>query len=70
MLAELFDEEYLREQYNIAEGVYKFNEGMEKGIVKVAVNMLRSGILSKENVADMTGLPIERVNELAAAQGI
>lgn len=81
MLAQLFDEVYLREQYKIsefeagkAEGIAEGKaEGKAEGIAEkaldIASNLLRSGLLSKEHIASMTGLPLETINELAA-QGV
>lgn len=73
MLAQLFDEAYLREQYNISEfeagKVEGIAEGRAKEKINMASNMLRSGLLSKENIAMMTELPIETINKLAA-QGV
>ena len=44
-------------------------EGRAEGILATAANMLRAGIFTKENIALATGLPIEKINELAA-QGV
>lgn len=79
MMSELFDEEYLRNQYNLAERRKNFAEGMQQGMLQgmekgilqssidIAVKLLRSGIMPKEEIASITGLSPEKINELEAA---
>ena len=40
------------------------DRGMEKGKEETAVNLLRSGWLTKEQIAETTELSIQRINEL------
>ncbi|MBP5575193.1 MAG: hypothetical protein J6X67_00295 [Treponema sp.] len=51
-----------------------FEDGMEKGIeqkaVNTATNLLKMNIVSHEQIAEATGLPIEKINELAKAPSV
>jgi predicted transposase YdaD len=38
--------------------------GMEKGMEKAAINLLRSQLLSKEQISEITGLDFEKLKEL------
>jgi hypothetical protein len=38
--------------------------GMEKGMEKAAINLLRSQLLSKEQISEITGLDLEKLKEL------
>lgn len=70
MMEELFDEEFARKQYEISERRYYEEkgkaEGKAEGIAGIVVNMLRSGVFTKENIALATGLSMEQINEIAA----
>lgn len=71
MMSKLFDEEYLRKQYEIAEGRRQFAAGeaigVAKGEAKLALELLRLGLLSKEDIQKASGLSMEKINELAAS---
>ena len=41
--------------------------GVEKGVEGTAKNLLKSGLLTNRQIADVTGLKLKRVNELAKA---
>ncbi|MBP5748953.1 MAG: hypothetical protein J6W63_11390 [Treponema sp.] len=51
-----------------------FEDGMEKGIeqkaIDTATNLLKMNIVSHEQIAEATGLPIEKINELAKAPSV
>jgi predicted transposase/invertase (TIGR01784 family) len=48
------------------EGIEKgVEQGVEKGKVEVAVNMLRMGLLTVEQIAQATGLPDDEVRKLS-----
>lgn len=78
MMSVIFNEEYLRTQYDksrFAEGEAKGRargraEGKAEGKAETASNMLRMGLFSRENIAQATGLSLEKINELAAAMGV
>ncbi|MCI5158050.1 MAG: hypothetical protein D3906_06330 [Candidatus Electrothrix sp. AUS1_2] len=46
----------------IAKGIEK---GVEQGRAEVAVNMLRTGLLPPEQIAQVTGLSLEEIRKLA-----
>lgn len=56
MMEELFDEEFARKQYEISERRYYEEKGKAEGIAGIVVNMLRSGVFTKKNIALATGL--------------
>ena len=78
MLSKLFDEEYQREQYNIAlarqareEGiVYGREEGREESREETALNLLALGSLSIEEIAKVTQLPVEKVMALSLSKAV
>ncbi len=41
--------------------------GVEQGVEGTAKNLLKSGLLTNRRIADVTGLKLKRVNELAKA---
>ncbi len=55
-----------------------FEDGMEKGLkqgieqkaIDTATNLLKMNIVSHEQIAEATGLPIEKINELAKAPSV
>ena len=73
----LFITEYDEERYRAdlkaegrAEGIAEGRaEGIAEKAIDIASNMLRLGLLSKENIALATGLPLETIDQLAA-QGV
>lgn len=42
----------------------KYEEGVEEGIKKVAINLLKLG-LDKEDISKTTGLSLDEINKLA-----
>lgn len=42
----------------------KYEQGLEQGATKTALKMLESGKLSMEEIAEYSGLALERVKEL------
>lgn len=83
MMSELFDEQKARQQYDLSQRNQYFSQGilqgmekgMEKGMAKgkaqnsleIAGKLLRLGILTRQEIADTTGLPLEKINQLAAS---
>lgn len=74
---EAAERKYYREEYQkqLAEEVAKSRveskaegiaEGMVKNAMNNAANLLRMGLLSRENIALATGLSMEQINEIAA----
>lgn len=62
MMYELFDEETMRKQLDKAQRKRDF----ENGKASVALNLLALGTMSREDIAKVTGLPIEKINELSS----
>lgn len=62
MMSELFDEEYQREEYEVA----LRSEIETDRSIRFAMKLLARGRESVEEIAEDSGLPIERVRELAA----
>ncbi len=52
------------EEVGIEEGI---EIGIEQGVEGTAKNLLKSGLLTNRQIADVTGLKLKRVNELAKA---
>jgi predicted transposase/invertase (TIGR01784 family) len=51
------------------EGVAKgIDQGVEKGRIEVAVNMLRMGLLTTDQIAQASGLSVEEIRKLAQAE--
>ena len=70
MMYELFDEETMRRQLDIAKGKREFENGKAEGKaeekISFALNMLEKGKLSIEDIAEYSGLALEKVKELAS----
>ena len=50
----------------IARGIVKgIARGIEQGRAEVAINMLRTGLLPPEQIAQVTGLSLEEIRKLA-----
>ena len=77
MMAQLFDEEVMRKQYDIAsrraereagrlegrsEGI---NVGRMETMISTAQALINMGAMSLENISLATGLPLEKVEELS-----
>ena len=66
MMSELFDEEYLRNQYNLAERRKNFAEGMqqgmlqgmEKGILTTLISLVKKGILTLSQAAEQANMSV------------
>ncbi len=52
------------EEVGIEEGI---EIGIEQGVEGTAKNLLKSGLLTNRQIADVTGLKLKRVSELAKA---
>ena len=69
MMAQLFDEEVMRRQYDIAsrkkEGEEGRLEGKMEGLVSTAQALIKLGSMSLENISMVTGLPLAKVQELS-----
>ena len=51
----------------LAEGIeIGRKDGIEKGKLETAINLLSLGVISKENIAKATGFTIEKIKEIAA----
>jgi predicted transposase/invertase (TIGR01784 family) len=58
----------MKEEYNQEEAqMTALQEGEKKGLEKAARNLLALGTLSVEQIANVTGLSLERVKELSAS---
>ena len=66
----LFDEETMQKQLDIAKGKREFENGKAEGKaeekISLALNMLKKGKLSIEDIAEYSGLALEKVKELAS----
>ena len=62
MMYELFDEETMRKQLDTA----RSRRDVEKTKVEVVLNMLSKGKLSIEEIAEYSGLDLDRIKELAS----
>lgn len=77
MMEELFDEETMRRQLDIARSRRYYEKGLAKGIEKgiekgetkgkmsVALNLLSLGTMSQEDIAKATDLTLEEIRELS-----
>lgn len=65
MMSELFDEQAQRDAYNEARDQEMLNEGESKGKIAIALKLIARGKDNFEDIADLTGLTLEKVNELA-----
>ncbi len=63
MMSELFDEEYLRNQYNLSERRKNFAEGMEKGMEKGIEKGKSSTLKSIADKLREMGLSDEQIKE-------
>ena len=59
MLSELFDEQVLREQYDVALIAKSRSEGEVKGIMKTLIDLVKKGILTVPQAADQANLTVE-----------
>ena len=62
MMFELFDEETMRKQLDAAHR----KRDIEQGKITVAHNLLSLGTMSHEEIAKITELPLEQIDELAS----
>ena len=67
MMAELFDSEYLTQQYIKADRKKSFSEGEASKAIKVATKLIKRGKDTLEDIADISGLSLDKVKELAAS---
>lgn len=69
MMAELFNEEHLREQYNRSRDREMLNQGRAEGKaenkIEIALRMLADGSLSFDKIAALADLPLEQIQALA-----
>ena len=77
MMAQLFDEEVMRKQYDIASRRKEREEGRlegrlegmiageEKNKLLTAQTLINMGLLSLENISLATGLPLSKIQELS-----
>ena len=73
MMAQLFDEEVMRKQYDIASRRKEREEGRLEGMIAgeeknkllTAQTLINMGLLSLENISLATGLPLSKVQELS-----
>ena len=69
MMAQLFDEEVMRKQYDIASRRAEREEGRLEGrmenMISTAKALINMGAMSLENISLATGLPLEKVEELS-----
>ncbi|MBE6852911.1 MAG: hypothetical protein E7505_05485 [Ruminococcus sp.] len=73
MMAQLFDEEVMRKQYDIAsrrkereEGRIEGRlEGKMEGLISTAQALINMKSMSLENISLATGLPLEKIEELS-----
>ena len=63
MMEELFDSEYLTQQYIKAERKIAVTENS----IEIALRLLSLGLLTMEQIAQATGLSLDKVKDLAAA---
>lgn len=78
MMEMIFNEELLRQQYDKALAAESEARGIAigeargelKGITQTAANLLKTKQLSNDFISKTTGLPLETINELAAALGV
>ena len=53
------------EEWGMEKGMEKgLKKGREENMEKTAVNLLKMGVLTKEQIAEATGLPLERIEIL------
>ena len=62
MMYELFDEETMRKQLEAA----RSRRDIETGKIAVALNMLSKGKLTVDEIAEYSGLALDKVRELSA----
>ena len=73
MMAQLFDEEVMRRQYDIASRKKEREEGRLEGrlegkmenMISTAQALIKLGSMSLENISMVTGLPLAKVQELS-----
>lgn len=62
MMYELFDEETMRKQLDTA----RSRRDVEKGKIEAALNMISKGKLSLEEIAEYSGLAIDKIKDLSS----
>ena len=65
MMYELFDEETMRKQLDIAKSRRDIEKGKAEEKISVALNLLSLGTLSQADIAKVTDLTIEKIRELS-----
>ncbi len=65
MMAQLFDEEVMRKQYDIASRRKEREEGRLEGLISTAQALIKMETMSLENISLATGLPLSKVQELS-----
>ncbi|MBE6843434.1 MAG: hypothetical protein E7510_11505 [Ruminococcus sp.] len=65
MMAQLFDEEVMRKQYDIASRRAEREAGRMENMISTAQALINMGAMSLENISLATGLPLEKVEELS-----
>lgn len=58
MMSELFDEEYLREQYNKSRERELLAEGEAKGTVSILIGLVQDGILTVADAAKRANMSV------------
>ena len=69
MMYELFDEETMRKQLDTARSRRDAEEARTAEKTAIAVNLLALGTMPKEQIAAVTGLTLEKIEELANQGG-
>ncbi|MBO5424704.1 MAG: hypothetical protein J6A25_04250 [Lachnospiraceae bacterium] len=68
MMTQLFDEETMSKQYDIASRRESLEQGIkigeERAKLSLASALITKGILSLTEVSQVTGLPVEKLKEL------
>lgn len=69
MLDELFNEEYLREQYNKAEAKRERQEGRQEGAIAMLIKLVKKGRLNPSEAAEDAGVTVSEFERMLAAYG-
>lgn len=69
MLGELFNEEYLREQYNKAEAKRERQEGRQEGAIAMLIKLVKKGRLNPSEAAEDAGVTVSEFERMLAAYG-
>lgn len=69
MLDELFNEEYLREQYNKAEAKRERQEGRQEGAIAMLIKLVKKGRLNPSEAAEDAGVTVSEFEQMLAAYG-